>query len=241
MELIPCIDLRDGKVVRLLRGDFDRETVYDTDPAAVARRLAESGAPRLHLVDLDAARDGVSDNGPVIRAVMKAIAPTPVQVGGGLRTVERVTELLEGGADRVVIGTAALEEPEVLKEAASRFPGRVVLGLDTRQGKVSIRGWRTTSDLTPREVVRRFEALPLAAILHTDIAQDGTLEGPNLEGTVALARTTSHPVIASGGIGSLADLLALARTRVIGGAILGRALYTGRVELRSALRELERC
>ena len=241
MELIPAIDLRGGKVVRLQQGDFARETVYDPDPVAVARDLVEAGAPRLHVVDLDAAREGGSENGPVIRSILAAAGGTPVQVGGGLRTLERIEELLAAGADRVIVGTIALEQPGLLREAATLHPGRVVLGVDARGGRVAVRGWMDASARTPLDVVQEFEELPLGAVLHTDIGRDGTLEGPNLEATAELARATRHPVIASGGIGSMADLLEVARTRVIAGVVVGQALYTGRVNLRDALRQLSQC
>jgi phosphoribosylformimino-5-aminoimidazole carboxamide ribotide isomerase len=241
MELIPAIDIRGGQVVRLTQGDFARETVYDADPVAVARRLADTGIPRLHVVDLDAAREGSPQNGDVIRGLTEAIRGTPVQVGGGLRTVAAVETVLAAGADRVIIGTVALQEPQVLREAALRFPSRVILGLDARDGRIAVRGWTDVSEVTPLDLARRFEDLPLAALLYTDIARDGTLEGPNLESTVELARATRHPVIASGGIGSLDDLVALARVGLIAGAVVGRAFYAGRLDLRDALRELARC
>jgi phosphoribosylformimino-5-aminoimidazole carboxamide ribotide isomerase len=241
MELIPAIDLRGGRVVRLQQGDFARETVYDPDPAGVAERLLESGAPRLHVVDLDAARDGSSENGPVIRSILAAAGNTPVQVGGGLRTLGRIEDLLAEGADRVIVGTIALERPTLLRDAATLHPGRVVLGVDARGGQVAIRGWMDASARTPLDVVQEFEDLPLGAVLHTDIGRDGTLEGANVASTAELARATRHPVIASGGIGSMDDLLAVARVRVIAGAVVGQALYTGRVNLRDALAQLSRC
>lgn len=241
MELIPAIDLRAGRVVRLEQGDFDRETVYDADPPGVAERLVASGAPRLHVVDLDAARDGGETNHPVIASILRRVERIPVQVGGGVRSVERAERLLSAGADRVVLGTVALEKPEIMEEAARRFPGHVILGLDAREGLVAVRGWKERSTMTPAEVARRYEDLPLAAILHTDIHRDGTFAGPNVESTVELARSTRHPVIASGGIGSIADLVALAKAGVIAAAIVGRALYAGRIDLGEALRELARC
>jgi phosphoribosylformimino-5-aminoimidazole carboxamide ribotide isomerase len=241
MELIPAIDLRGGRVVRLKQGDFSRETVYDPDPVGVARRLVSDGAPRVHVVDLDAARDGTSGNGEVLRAILEAVSGTPVQVGGGLRSLGRIEELLDAGADRVIVGTLALEQPALLREAAQLYPQRIVVGLDAREGQVSVRGWMNDSPRTPLDLVREFEEVPLAAVLHTDIGRDGMLEGPNVEATAELARGTRHPVIASGGIGSLEDVVALARTRVIAGAVIGQALYTGRVNLRDALQELAKC
>jgi phosphoribosylformimino-5-aminoimidazole carboxamide ribotide isomerase len=241
MELIPAIDLRGGRVVRLEQGDFARETVYDPDPTAVARRLVDSGAPRLHVVDLDAAREGSSGNGPVIRSILAAVGNTPVQVGGGLRALEHIEELLAAGADRVIVGTIALEEPALLRKAATLHPGQIVLGVDARDGHVAVRGWADASARAPLDVIREFEELPLAAVIHTDIGRDGTLEGPNLEATAKLARATRHPVIASGGIGSMADIREVARIRVIAGVVVGQALHTARVNLRDALGELARC
>jgi phosphoribosylformimino-5-aminoimidazole carboxamide ribotide isomerase len=241
MELIPAIDLRGGRVVRLEQGDFGRETVYDADPAGAASRLIASGAPRLHVVDLDAAREGSAANRVSIRSILGVAKEVPVQVGGGVRSVAVIEELLDLGVDRVIVGTAALETPEMLEDGASLYPDRVILGLDARDGRVATRGWVETLAVTVLEVARRFETLPLAGVLHTDIHRDGMGVGPNVEATAELARATPHPVIASGGIGSVADVVALARTRVIAAAVIGKALYTGRVDLRDALREVEAC
>jgi phosphoribosylformimino-5-aminoimidazole carboxamide ribotide isomerase len=241
VELIPAIDLRGGQLVRLAQGDYARETVYSRDPARAAARFAAAGAPRLHVVDLDAARDGGNANDAAIRAILAEARGVPVQVGGGVRSLARVDELLALGAARVVMGTAALEDPALLRSAAERHPQRVILGLDARDGRVAVRGWVETSGRHVEEVLDEFADLPLAAVLHTDIARDGMLIGPSLEATVALARRTRIPVIASGGVGSLDDLLALARTRAIGGAIVGRALYEGRIELEAALAAIAAC
>lgn len=241
MEVIPAIDLRGGRLVRLEQGDYGRETVYADDAARVVRGFVEQGARRIHVVDLDAARDGGAANDRVVREILRAAESARVQVGGGVRSVERAAELLGLGAARVIMGTAALERPEVVRAAAERFPDRVVLGLDARNGRVAVRGWLEDSDLTCEDVLARFGDLPLAAVLHTDIHRDGTLGGPNLGATVALARSSRLPVIASGGVGTLDDLLALARTRVIAGAVVGKALYAGRLDLAEALREVARC
>ncbi len=241
MEVIPAIDLRGGRLVRLEQGDYGRETVYADDAARVVRGFVEQGARRIHVVDLDAARDGGAANDRVVREILRAAESARVQVGGGVRSVERAAELLGLGAARVIMGTAALERPEVVRAAAERFPDRVVLGLDARNGRVAVRGWLEDSDLTCEDVLARFGDLPLAAVLHTDIHRDGTLGGPNLGATVALARSSRLPVIASGGVGALDDLLALARTRVIAGAVVGKALYAGRLDLAEALREVARC
>ena len=241
MEVIPAIDLRGGQVVRLAQGDYARETVYEPDPGRVARRFAEAGAPRIHVVDLDGARDGRAANEPAIRSILQQADGVPVQVGGGVRSLERVEQVLGLGAARVVMGTAALEDPALLRAAAAAHPDRVILGLDARDGKVAVRGWREVSERGIDEVLDEFSDLPLAAILHTDIARDGMLGGPDLEATVALARRSSIPVIASGGVGSTDDLVALARTGEVGGAVVGRALYEGRIELAAALEAVARC
>ncbi len=241
MEVIPAIDVRGGQLVRLAQGDYARETVYDPDPARVAAGFAAAGAPRIHVVDLDGARDGSDANEPAILRILERAGAVPVQVGGGVRSLERVRHLLSLGIDRVVMGTAALEDPDLLRAAATAYPQRVVLGLDAREGRVAVRGWRETSTRTVEEVLEEFAGLPLGAILHTDIARDGMLEGPNLEATVALARRTPIPVIASGGVSSIDDLVALARTGVVGGAVMGRAIYEGRVELSAALKAVAAC
>jgi phosphoribosylformimino-5-aminoimidazole carboxamide ribotide isomerase len=241
LEVIPAIDLRDGKLVRLAQGDYARETVYDPDPARVAASFAAAGAPRIHVVDLDGARDGSATNEPAIRDILAHVGEVPVQVGGGIRSLERVEHVLGLGAARVVMGTAALENPDLLREAARAHPACVVLGLDARDGRVAVHGWRETSGRSVEEVLDTFAELPLAAILHTDIARDGMLQGPNLEATVALARRTSIPVIASGGVSSVDDLIALARTQVIAGAVFGRAIYEGRVDVAAAIEAVAAC
>jgi len=241
LELIPSIDLRGGRVVRLEQGDYARETVYDADPIAVAQGFAAAGAKRVHVVDLDGARDGQAGNAEVIRALLGACRGLAIQVGGGMRTRERVEAVLAEGAARVVIGTAALEQPALLEELANRFPGRVILGLDARDGRVAVRGWRETSAETVEQVLERFAKLPLAALLHTDIGRDGLLGGPNVEATAALARRSPFPVLASGGVGSLDDLERLARTRVIAGAIVGKAIYSGAIRVDDALARLAAC
>lgn len=241
MELIPSIDLRGGRVVRLEQGDYARETVYDADPVEQARRFAAAGVARIHVVDLDAARDGGAGNGPVVRAILAAVPETPVQVGGGMRSRERIEAALAAGADRVVVGTAALEDPALLREVAARHPGRIVLGLDSKGGKVATRGWRKVTARTPADVLAELGELPLGALLYTEIGRDGLLGGPDVEGTAALARSTKTPVLASGGVGRLDDLVQLAETRVIAGAIVGRAIYSGAIQLEAALARLAAC
>ncbi len=241
MEVIPALDLRGGQVVCLTQGDYARETVYESDPARAADRFLASGAMRLHVVDLEGARDGVTQAGEAIRTIVAAAGSVPVQLGGGIRSLERVEDLLGLGLDRVILGTAALEDPELLLCSAERFPGRVMLGLDARDGRVATHGWTQTTEVTARDVLERFEDLPLGGIVYTDIGRDGMLRGPNLEATRALALQTKLPVIASGGVSCVDDLLALAQTRVIAGVIVGRALYTGDVDLDTALREVAAC
>jgi phosphoribosylformimino-5-aminoimidazole carboxamide ribotide isomerase len=239
MELIPSIDLRGGRVVRLEQGDYARETVRDD--AAGSRGSSAAGAKRIHVVDLDGARDGRAGNDAAIRGILTACPGVAVQVGGGMRSEARVSETLAAGAARVVIGTAALEQAELLKALAARFPDRVILGLDARDGRVAVRGWREVSALATEEVLDRFADLPLAAVLHTDIGRDGLLGGPNVEATEALARRSKFPVLASGGVGTIADLERLARTRVIAGAIVGKAIYSGAIRVDEAIARLASC
>lgn len=240
MEVIPAIDLRGGQGVRLEQGDFGRETLYEPDPAAAASRFARAGASRLHVVDLDGARLGEPCNLPAVLEILAAARGVQVQVGGGIRSLGSVERLLEMGVRRVILGTAALADPELVRQASERFPECVILGLDARDGRVAIEGWQRTRG-TPAEVLARFEGLPLAAVLHTDVSRDGTLSGPNVASTAALARATRHPVLASGGVSSLGDIEALARERVIAGVVVGRALYSGALELGDALRAVGAC
>lgn len=241
MEVIPAIDLRGGRVVRLEQGDFARESVHGSDPVRAAVAFAGAGAARLHVVDLDGSRTGERVNLPSLKAIVAACPGVRVQTGGGVRSLADVEGLLALGVDRVVLGTAALEDPSLVREAATRFPRRVIVGIDARHGVVSVRGWMKSGDARVEDLIERFQDLPLAAFLHTDIERDGLLGGPNVEATAQLARRTSIPMIASGGVGNLDDLRALARARVIAAAIVGKALYTGALRLEDALRELASC
>ena len=241
MEVIPAIDLRGGRLVRLAQGDYSRETVYGEEPARVAAAFAAAGAPRVHVVDLDGARAGDPAHDGVIREILEATRGVPVQTGGGVRSARRIAELLEWGADRVVIGTLALERPDLVRESAARHPGRLVLGLDANDGRVAVRGWKETSTRRVEEVLESFAGVPLAAVLHTDIARDGMLSGPNLEATVALAGRSEFPVIASGGVAELSDLERLARSGAVAGVVVGRALYEGKFGLGEALEAVARC
>lgn len=233
MQLWPAIDLRGGKCVRLLQGDYARETVFGDDPVAMVERFLAGGARRLHVVDLDGAKQG----GPVqaeLVARMTRAAGIPCQLGGGIRTFETAADYLARGVSRVVVGSVAIEDPALLERMADAFPGRIVLGLDARDGRVAVRGWLDTSALLAVDVARRHAGLPLAAIVYTDIATDGTLAGPNLTALAEMVAATPLPVVASGGIATLDDI-----RRVAGlgcdGCIVGRALYDAAFTLPEAI------
>lgn len=235
MRILPAIDLKGGRVVRLRQGDYGRETVYGDDPAAWAARWRDEGAEELHLVDLDGAKDGHPVNFAAVRAILERVG-LPCQLGGGVRDAATVASWLEAGVTRVIVGTLAITQPEMVGDLIAAHPGRIVLGIDARDGKVAARGWLDLSEVTARDLVTRFEDLPLAAIVFTDIARDGTLEGPNFDSTLDLARATRHPVIASGGVSTLDDLRRLAQAEVrVAGCIVGRALYDKRFTLAQAL------
>lgn len=239
MLIMPAIDLKGGRCVRLLRGDLDAETVYGNDPLAMGQRWVDEGAEYLHVVDLDGAVRGEPVNAAAIEQL--ATLPIPIDVGGGIRTVERAARLIELGVDQVIFGSAALSNPEVLIEAAERFPGRIAVGIDARDGKVAVQGWTETSEVTAIELARRVEVQGAARIIYTDISRDGTQQGVNVAATVQIAEGVSIPVTASGGVGSLADIEALVAARRGAGAriesvIVGRALYTGAVRLSDAIR-----
>ena len=239
MHVIPAIDLLDGQCVRLHQGDYDQVTRFSADPVAQALDWQRQGAQRLHLVDLDGARRGEPVNDAVVRAITAALG-IPVQLGGGVRTAERAEELLACGLDRVILGTVALEEPDLVRELARRHPGRIVVGIDARDGRVATRGWLEESTVEATALARRFEGSGVAALITTDIATDGTLTGPNLAFLRAMAEASTIPVIASGGIGCLDDLLSLLALAPLGveGVIVGRALYDGRVDLAEALQAI---
>ena len=239
MQVIPAIDLLGGQCVRLHQGDYDQVTRFSDDPVAQALSWQAQGAERLHLVDLDGARTGEPINDAVIRAITAALA-IPVQLGGGVRSLERAEDLLASGLDRVILGTVALEQPQLVQQLAERHPQRIVVGIDARNGKVATRGWLEESSTEASELARRFSRSPLAALICTDIATDGTLAGPNLTFLREMAEASSVPVIASGGIGTLEHLLALLPLEAAGvcGVIVGRALYDGRVELQEALQAI---
>ena len=236
-EVIPAIDLLGGQAVRLAQGSYDDATVYDDRPARVAARFVAAGASRIHVVDLDGAKAGAQANELTVRAVVSAAGRVPVQLGGGLRTRAAIDRALEIHVDRVILGTVALRDPALVREAAAAHPGKIVVGIDAKDGRVAVEGWLEASDVEARDLARAFEDAGVAAIVYTDIARDGMLTGPNLEATVALARAVSIPVIVSGGVASTDDLVAAARHTGdgIAGAIVGRALYTGAIDLEAAI------
>jgi len=233
MLILPAIDLRGGQCVRLRQGDYAQETVFDADPVAVARRWVELGATYLHLVDLDGAREGQPVNGDVIRRIVRE-AGVPCQLGGGLRRQEHVAEALSWGVERVILGTRALRDPAWCEQLARAYPGKIVLGIDARDGLVATDGWLNVSSRSALELARQCSAWPQAALVYTDISRDGMLEGPNIEATAQLAAAVALPVIASGGVTSLEDVARLARLRLLG-CIIGRALYEGRLHLPDVL------
>jgi phosphoribosylformimino-5-aminoimidazole carboxamide ribotide isomerase len=234
--LFPAIDLKDGEAVRLQQGDMARATVFSRDPAAQARAFAEQGFTYLHLVDLDGAFTGKPVNAAAVQRILAAVT-VPVQLGGGIRDRATIDAWLDKGVARVIVGTAAVRDPALVKAAARAYPGRVAVGLDARDGKIAVEGWSKTSTLSALEVARRFEDVGVAAIVYTDVNRDGMLQGLNFEATIALAEQITVPVIASGGLASLADVRALLAPRAhkLEGAIAGRALYDGRVDPAAAL------
>ena len=236
MEIIPAIDLLDGACVRLHQGDYNQVTRFSEDPVAQALSWQSQGATRLHLVDLDGAKRGEPINDAAVRAITAAL-DIPVQLGGGVRSLERAEELIACGLDRVILGTVAIEQPELVHELAQRHPGRIVVGIDANDGRVATRGWIEQSDVLATDLAQQFSAAGIAAIITTDIATDGTLAGPNLDALRTMAQCSAVPVIASGGIGCMADLLALLPLEPLGvsGVIVGRALYDGRVALGEAI------
>ncbi len=238
MILYPAIDLKDGQCVRLLRGAMEKATVFSDDPAGQARAFAGAGAEWLHLVDLNGAFAGAPVNAAAVEAILSAVA-IPCQLGGGIRDMATIEAWLEKGLARVILGTVAVENPDLVRTAARAFPGRVAVGIDARQGRVATRGWADQTETDVTDLARAFEDAGVAAIIYTDIDRDGAMQGPNLAATAALARAVTIPVIASGGVASLADLIALRDTGVIAGAISGRALYDGKLDLAAALAALK--
>ncbi len=234
MILYPAIDLKDGACVRLLRGDMNAATVFGTDPAAQARAFADAGCDWLHLVDLNGAFAGTPVNGAAVQAILAATS-IPAQLGGGIRDMPTIEMWLSRGIQRVILGTLAVENPMLVRDAARAFPGQVAVGIDARAGIVATKGWAVETNVQVTDLAKSFEDAGVAAIIYTDIDRDGAMQGPNITATEALARAVAIPVIASGGVSSMADLSALRASGVIAGAISGRALYDGAIDLRAAL------
>jgi phosphoribosylformimino-5-aminoimidazole carboxamide ribotide isomerase len=234
--LFPAIDLKQGQAVRLKLGDMAQATVFNDDPAAQARLFEQQGFEYLHVVDLDGAFAGESRNGAAVEAILSAVK-MPVQLGGGIRTLGHVEAWLGKGLSRVILGTVALRDPQLVRQAAALFPGRIAVGIDARGGRVAVEGWAETSDLDVIEMAKRFEGVGVSAIIYTDIDRDGVLAGINWDATLKLARAISIPVIASGGLASMADIERLSRPecQILEGAISGRALYDGRIDAPAAL------
>ena len=236
MILFPAIDLKDGQCVRLRLGDMDQATVYNADPAAQAKAFEDQGFKWLHVVDLNGAFAGESVNGTAVEAVLKA-TKNPVQLGGGIRTLAHIEAWLEKGLARVILGTVAVRDPELVKQACERFPGKIAVGIDAKGGKVAVEGWAKASKLGVVELAKKFEGAGVAAIIYTDIDRDGVLAGINWESTIDLADAVSIPVIASGGLASIADIVRMTMpdAKKLEGAISGRALYDGRIDPHEAL------
>ena len=236
MILFPAIDLKDGQCVRLFQGDMDQVTVFGDDPAGQAKGFADAGAKWLHVVDLNGAFSGRPVNEDAVSGILDRI-DIPVQLGGGIRDMQTIDFWLDRGVRRVILGTVAVRDPDLVKQACKRHPDRVVVGIDARDGMVAVEGWTELSEITGLELAKEFEDCGVAAIIYTDIARDGAMDGPNIEATVGLANAVSVPVIASGGVSSLEDLEALkaAGTGLLEGVISGRALYDGRIDLAAAV------
>lgn len=233
MEVWPAIDLRGGKCVRLRQGDYEQETVFDDDPVGVARQFAAAGAKRLHVVDLDGAREGTSVNLPAVQDIV-ANVDMQVELGGGVRDEQSILELLGFGLHRLVIGTSAIKRPDWFQEIVRKFPDRLVLGIDARDGRVATDGWLETSDTPAVELAQRFNDEPVAAIVYTDIATDGMMSGPNITAMAEMQNAVKLPVVASGGVTSINDVRALHQAG-LAGCIIGRALYEGAIDLSEAV------
>lgn len=237
MILYPAIDLKDGQAVRLVHGDMEKSTVFNDDPAAQAREFVGAGCSWLHLVDLNGAFAGQPVNAAPVEAILKE-CQVPAQLGGGIRDMHTIETWLSKGLARVILGTVAVENPDLVREAARAFPGQVAVGIDARNGYVATKGWAEETDVLVTDLAKSFEDAGVAAVIYTDILRDGAMGGPNVEATAALANAVSIPVIASGGVSSIDDLKALKATGVISGAISGRALYDGAIDLKDALHVL---
>lgn len=238
MILYPAIDLKDGACVRLRRGEMDDATVFNNDPGAQAKQFADAGCEWIHVVDLNGAFAGKPVNGDAVDAILAAV-DVPVQLGGGIRTLETAANWIERGVSRIVLGTVAVKDPAMVIAACRRWPGKVAVGIDARGGRVAVEGWAEQSEMTAQDLAARFADAGVAAIVYTDIDRDGMMRGVNVDGTAALAAATAIPVIASGGVASLDDLVALKARGNIAGAISGRALYDGSLDLAAAVAALK--
>ena len=237
MEIIPAIDLLDGSCVRLNQGNYSKVTKFCDNPVKQALSWQQQGAKRLHLVDLDGAKTGLPINDKSIREITRVLE-IPIQLGGGVRSIERAEELINFGLDRVILGTIAIEEPELVKTLAKRHPGKIVVGIDAKEGKVATRGWISQSNILATDLAKSYAGINLSAIISTDISKDGTLEGPNLKALREMARASKVPVIASGGVSSISDLISLLALEAEGitGIIVGRALYDGAIDLEETIK-----
>ena len=237
MIIIPAVDIKDGQCVRLRQGIASDKTIFSDEPEEMAKKWYELGAERLHIIDLDGAFLGRPKNLNIIERIVKEI-PIPVEVGGGIRDIESIRRYMEIGVQYVIIGTAAIDTPEILKEACEIYPGRIILGIDAKDGQVAVEGWTKGSEVAPLEIVQRFEKYSIASIIYTDIKRDGMKTGPNIKAVEELAKSTRIPVIASGGVGSIEDIKGILPLSKYGveGIIVGRALYDGDIDLKEALR-----
>jgi phosphoribosylformimino-5-aminoimidazole carboxamide ribotide isomerase len=236
MLIIPAIDLKEGKCVRLLRGEEGTETVFSQDPLAVARKWEECGAKRIHVVDLDGAFSGKPRNFELIKEIVNSVSCS-VQIGGGIRDIETIERYLETGLDRVILGTVAVQKPEILAEANRKFPQRVAVGIDTKNGRIAVRGWKQTIDFDLKSFLDYLKSAGVSLVIHTDIDRDGTLEGMNINAVEEFVRNSPIPIIASGGISSLNELEKLSNLTTVGllGVILGKSIYSGKIDLRDAI------
>ncbi len=236
MIIFPAIDIKDGKVVRLLQGQFDKVTEYDHDPVAMAQKWQDEGAQWLHVVDLDGAKDGKILNLPIILKIAQTVS-IPIEMGGGIRTIDDIKQLIDGGISRVILGTRAIQNREFLKEALAKWGDKIAVSIDCSNGMVAQRGWQSTSDLKATEFVKELETLGVQCIIYTDIARDGMLNGPNFEGLEEILNSTTIPVIASGGVANLDDLkkLSTLQSKGVIGAITGKAIYEGKLNIKDAL------
>lgn len=234
MIVIPAIDLKDGKCVRLLQGKKEEVTVYSDDPASMAKHWVDLGAKLLHVVDLDGAFTGEQKNYEKIREIRKSIH-IPIELGGGIRNIERIGQLINLGVDRIIIGTSAAKDPDMVKDACEKYPGKVLVGIDAKDGKVAVKGWVEVTELDAIKFAKKMESAGASGIIYTDISRDGMLTGPNIDAMAKMVKAVNIPVIASGGVSNLEDIRSLMTIENLWGAITGKALYTGALDLKSAI------